>query len=581
METIWTPFSLPLLDSIRTFPTRALFLAREHGHVRATDGRLNLSTALPFFLGHLEQSPLGGVLLGEVWLSPAPQGHHYRGALCHDEARLDEFLQWIDALRASHPEVQYGVHLSDQVLCDTEDVALVARLHRLLERLDWIECEAAWASHLMTYIQGAAVARERMPTLCIRVSVRQVMSPEELDASRRLVHDVASASLAPIMVHVCYARDEVSVHTGGSERASAQLGKIARQIVPLTHEEDPCSMALLVSGRIKHSEDARRVLDFHAANLVGMTRALLAEPAVLARDRRREMSVFCTGCMACVPSQRARFQQVGLGGRECILRPSPIQTEAHPDLKRWLFLGASYTSLTLAEELAKQGHAVHVYTLGATPGGLMRLRGRAPGQAECAEVVLQRLDQCRALTSFHLHSETLTLHEAKALIDAGSAREEGLVLGLLPEDGAGEARGELSLLTMMRAGSSRVAYPELEDDALLVVLGSSLMAVEGALFLQMQGHRVAIVPDGAIAHDTHEAWTAHYEVVLASRKIARLESLDALEEPCYRIETRASLSPHPWEEALLAHVSRARVVYRIEDRYEPMARLMVMGARRV
>mgnify|MGYP001365547381 CR=1 FL=1 len=67
---------------------------------------------------------------------------------------------------------------------------------------------------------------------------------------------------------------------------------------------------------------------------------------------------------------------------------------------------------------------------------------------------------------------------------------------------------------------------------LLCVRGSALIAVEGALFLQMQGHRVCIVEDEeGLAHDTHEVWGAHYEQVLRSRKIARVRHVEAIEEP--------------------------------------------------
>ena len=90
METIWTPLTLSLPDArSRTFPARAIFLAYQHGHVFPDDGRLLTEKALTFFIERFK-SPLGGVLLGEVFLSPVYQtAYAYRGMLCEDEARLD------------------------------------------------------------------------------------------------------------------------------------------------------------------------------------------------------------------------------------------------------------------------------------------------------------------------------------------------------------------------------------------------------------------------------------------------------------------------------------------------------------
>lgn len=594
METIWTPLTLSLPDArSRTFPARAIFLAYQHGHVSPDDGRLLTEKALTFFIERFK-SPLGGVLLGEVFLSPVHQtAYAYRGMLCEDEARLDTLEDFIKRLRLVSGEAQLGVHLHastcERLLAEKTDLALLSRLSRLFSMIDWIECDLPFATHLMERLSrwwsttSAASSSPALPTLCVRVGVRPSMTEERVGAWRDILIDTARASNTTLLVHVHHAEDVAGVHMGGSERASALLGKIARWLITPSLEAEH-DIRLLISGRIKHSEDARRVLDFHGASLVGMSRALLAEPAVLANDLRGEMSVFCMGCMACVVSEKESLRAFGLGGKRCVLRPDLTPITSHPDVKRWLFLGASYTSLTLAEASAIQGHEVHMYTLGDPPGGMLRLRGRTPGQAECAEVVLQRLDQCKALETFHMHTERLTLEEIFAVVDAMREQEEdvGIVLGLLPRSEVPES--SLSLLDMLCAGSSRVAYPSLavDQDMLLCVRGSALIAVEGALFLQMQGHRVCIVEDEeGLAHDTHEVWGAHYEQVLRSRKIARVRHVEAIEEPYQEVAPGEVLLPHAWEAALIEHIGRATVSYRIENRYEPFARLVTLGARRV
>lgn len=491
---------LQLIDEARqigplAFSSRLLYLAESHGHV-APDGSVNEET-LAFFLERLE-SDWGGMSLGRVRLGAgdealAPSEPSFSELSLENEAQREALRRLLDALRQRSPELRLGVEL---VPAQQGEAALLAPLS-----LDWV-------SFLLPSLE-AALDVSALGSLredqgrWLRVRLRPDLSNAQIGQWRA---KIASLSSHFDLLHVSLDPGHAASTIGGSERASAKLGAIARALVEGTE------LSLLVSGRIKHAEDAERVLRFHGADLAGLSRASLAEPRVLTIDRAGGTSLHCTGCMACMPGQ-ARFDDA-----RCALRFAPhlyAALDAAPP-EHLLVAGASFAGLSLAHQAALRGAQVEVFPLGGPTGGAMRLRGRVPRQAESAEAALQMLSQCRAAGVF--------IHPAGSLaqeLEQAMRPESTLVVSLMRDHlatiderlpAAWQSHGLERLDPLVMLDTS------VTDRRPFFVFGDTLLAVECALQLEMQDLQVCLIGD-AIAADTHPLLRQFYEARVAERQL--------------------------------------------------------------
>ncbi len=551
------------------FSSRAMFLACEHGHLDTSSGAVT-SQSKEFFLTHINHL-WGGVLLGEVYPTRPSEGSITRGFVVDSASSLHALCELITELRQVREDVKFGLHIEQPGAWDD------ALLANLCEHLDWVEYD-------LTELTGDVLERTRVlfqdsdTQLAVSVGLDPDEGVEQLELPRALLAQVNVTS-APVLVHVSFARDAYKHCVAGSERASAKLGKLAQQLVQDTPH------FLMVSGRIKHAEDGRRVLDFHGASFIGMTRAALAEPQILRRDAERKMSIFCTGCMACVP-EVSRAVQAVLPQRMCNLHvPSSFDASLMSG-KSLAMIGASYMALTMAEQAALAGATqVTVYTMGVTQGGLMRLRGRIPGQAESAEAVFQRLEQCRAQPVIQWDNTPYQAHELVEKI-ANEPVDEVFV-SLMPDmvfcaDGTGLPDvQQLDAMRVLQEGSTRRAYPDMSFAHPIIVLGTDLFAADLALYIRMQDHPVWYVSE-QVAGDSHEAWQ---EVCVARLKDRGVEMLDRLpcegetlpeswEKGVYVVDTRGGFQVSGLERELVSTLGRDVTIVR--DTYEPLALLKMV-----
>lgn len=134
-------------------------------------------------------------------------------------------------------------------------------------------------------------------------------------------------------------------------------------------------LPVVVTGRITDPETAEALLEGGTADVIGFTRALIADPAIFAkaRDGRRHEIVGCIACNECHTGLPVRCTVNPVAGRERELAVDPA-----PSPRRVVVVGAGPAGLQCAAVAAERGHRVTLLEREPEPGGaLRRLAGDA------------------------------------------------------------------------------------------------------------------------------------------------------------------------------------------------------------
>jgi 2,4-dienoyl-CoA reductase-like NADH-dependent reductase (Old Yellow Enzyme family)/thioredoxin reductase len=153
------------------------------------------------------------------------------------------------------------------------------------------------------------------------------------------------------------------------------------------------------AARIPDVATARHAVASGQLDMVGMTRAHMAEPHIvqkIAEGREHEIRP-CVGATYCLD----RIYQGGEAlcihnaatGRELTL-PHVIAPAATP--RRVVVVGAGPGGLEAARVASARGHQVTVFEAADRPGGQVRLTARTPRRAEMIGIIDWRMAQCAA-----------------------------------------------------------------------------------------------------------------------------------------------------------------------------------------
>jgi 2,4-dienoyl-CoA reductase-like NADH-dependent reductase (Old Yellow Enzyme family) len=168
------------------------------------------------------------------------------------------------------------------------------------------------------------------------------------------------------------------------------------------------SKPVLVAGRINQPQLAAEVVDAGKADMVGLVRALIADPEFvnkMASGRGDEIRA-CVGCnQACVGHRLAHFPV------SCIQNPvSGREREAGASVAAAvpgtvLVVGGGPAGMKAAVVAAERGHRVQLHERGARLGGQVNLAEALPGRAEFGGVTTNLLRELeRAGVAIHLNS---------------------------------------------------------------------------------------------------------------------------------------------------------------------------------
>ncbi|HYI74133.1 MAG TPA: FAD-dependent oxidoreductase [Gaiellaceae bacterium] len=154
---------------------------------------------------------------------------------------------------------------------------------------------------------------------------------------------------------------------------------------------------VIAEGRITRPELAERALAEGSCDLVGMTRAQIADPQLgrKAESGRRAEIRECVGLNVCVARRLRKFpigciQNPGAGFETQLLEPAPEPVFV-------VVVGAGVAGLEAARVAATRGHRVTLLERETTPGGQVALTASLPRQSAHTQLVEWRLGELERL----------------------------------------------------------------------------------------------------------------------------------------------------------------------------------------
>lgn len=252
---------------------------------------------------------------------------------------------------------------------------------------------------------GSPEARLRFPLEVVR-AVRAAVGPDFVVGMRISAQEDHPGGLtladmqriAPVLVEAG-GLDFLDVTSGSDSSAWSLAHHYAPMYLPGQHLRplarairQAAGVPVIAAGRIVDPRDAEAILAAGDADLVGMTRALIADRDLPEKARRGafEEIRYCVGvndgCLGrLMQGLPITCVQDPTSGREAELGP-PAPA---PVARRVVVVGAGVAGLEAARVAALRGHRVTLLERLPEPGGQVRLARRAPGRAELGAVADQ------------------------------------------------------------------------------------------------------------------------------------------------------------------------------------------------
>ena len=182
--------------------------------------------------------------------------------------------------------------------------------------------------------------------------------------------------------------------------------------------KDAVDVPVFCIGKITDPGDAEAILAAGHADMVGMTRAHIAEPAIV----RKIMEDRFDDIRPCIHANEACFhRQVRAGNISCVFNPRSGREEQWEPLtpisayKSVLIIGGGPAGLEAARVAAKRGHNVELHERDGELGGQVRLLSRTPFRQDYMLIVTWLERQARKSGTLVRLNSTLTAETALAL----------------------------------------------------------------------------------------------------------------------------------------------------------------------
>ncbi len=186
------------------------------------------------------------------------------------------------------------------------------------------------------------------------------------------------------------------------------------------------SVPVIATGRILDPADADRLISDGVCDAVGMTRAMITDPALAVKAREGRAITTCIGCnqgcighyhagvpIACTINPWTGFERT---------LPRPVPTQPGDDV---VIVGAGPAGCAAAAAAVARGDRVVLFERGHSPGGQMRLGLSAPGKREIAAGLIETLGGWLAGVDVRYATEAdaetiLTLDPDRVIVASGA-----------------------------------------------------------------------------------------------------------------------------------------------------------------
>ncbi|MEM9127945.1 MAG: FAD-dependent oxidoreductase, partial [Pseudomonadota bacterium] len=235
--------------------------------------------------------------------------------------------------------------------------------------------------------------------------------------------------------------------------------------------------------RIPDVATARHAVASGLLDMVGMTRAHMADPMIVAKIMAGQEDDIrpCVGATYCLD----RIYQAGEA--LCIHNPATGRELSMPHIvpaadtrRRAMIVGAGPGGLEAARVAAERGHDVTVIEAASEPGGQIRLTAQSRRRSEMIGIIDWRMAQCAAKdVTFHFNTyadvEDITAHDPDIVVIATGGLPETTIL----DSGNDLAVSAWDLLSGdVRPGENVLIYDDAGDHPAL--MAAELIARTGA-----------------------------------------------------------------------------------------------------